>query len=49
MNGWYLRDEHSQVTDRKNNGLLEFITVQSRANFYVPPRNGRSFPLFTGG
>ena len=49
MNGWYLRDEHPQVTDRKNNGLLEFITVQSRANFYVPPRNGRSFPLFTGG
>jgi hypothetical protein len=49
MNGWYLRDEHAQVTDRKNNGLLEFITVQSRANFYAPPRNGRSFPLFTDG
>ncbi|USZ66901.1 Dyp-type peroxidase [Halorussus salilacus] len=45
MNGWYLRDENSQVTDRKNNGLLEFITVQSRANFYVPPRKGRAFPL----
>lgn len=45
MNGWYLRDEHPEVTDRKNNGILEFITVQSRANFYVPPRNDRSFPL----
>lgn len=45
MNGWYLRDEHDAITDRENNGLLEFITVQSRANFYVPPRNGRAFPL----
>jgi len=45
MNGWYLRDEHPAITDRTNNGILEFITVQSRANFYVPPRNGRSFPL----
>jgi hypothetical protein len=45
MNGWYLRDEHPGVTDMENNGLLEFITVQSRANFYVPPRNDRAFPL----
>ena len=47
MNGWYLRDEHPAITDRKNNGLLEFITVQSRANFYVPPRKARSFPRFS--
>lgn len=44
MNGWYLRDDHSEVTDRRNNGLLNFITVASRANFYVPPRDRRAFP-----
>lgn len=44
MNGWYLRDDHSDVTDRRNNGLLNFITVKSRANFYVPPRDSRTFP-----
>ena len=44
MNGWWLRDEHSEIRDRQNNGLLEFITVVSRANFYVPPRDERAFP-----
>ncbi|WP_211609234.1 DUF7405 family protein [Halogranum amylolyticum] len=44
MNGWYLRDDHPSVTDRENNGLLNFITVSSRANFYVPPRDRRAFP-----
>ena len=44
MNGWYLRDDHPAVTDRENNGLLNFITVTSRANFYVPPRADRAFP-----
>jgi hypothetical protein len=44
MNGWYLRDDHPAITDRENNGLLEFITVASRANFYVPPRAQRAFP-----
>jgi len=44
MNGWYLRDDHDAVTDRAHNGLLNFITVASRANFYVPPRDRRAFP-----
>ncbi|MFB6206772.1 MAG: hypothetical protein ABEJ05_09645 [Haloglomus sp.] len=44
MNGWYLRDDHPDITDRENNGLLNFITVTSRANFYVPPRDRRAFP-----
>jgi len=44
MNGWYVRDDHQAITDRKNNGILNFITVTSRANFYVPPRDRRSFP-----
>lgn len=46
MNGWWLRNEHGAITDRKNNGILDFVTVKSRANFYVPTRNERTFPLF---
>ena len=45
MNGWYLRDEHADITDRENNGILEFISTRSRANFVVPPREKRAFPL----
>ncbi|WP_254536043.1 DUF7405 family protein [Halomarina litorea] len=45
MNGWYLRDDSERVRERRNNGILDFITVTARANFYVPPRGGRSFPL----
>jgi hypothetical protein len=44
MNGWWLREEHPDLTDSANNGLLEFIKVTSRANFYVPPREDRVFP-----
>jgi hypothetical protein len=46
MNGWYVRDDSPEIRDRQNNGLLDIISVRSRANFYVPPREGRSFPLF---
>lgn len=45
MNGWYVRDDSDSITDRENNGILNFIDVQSRANFYVPPRDRRAFPL----
>jgi hypothetical protein len=45
MNGWYLRDDSDQITDEQNNGILDFITVVSRANFYVPPRATRAFPV----
>lgn len=47
MNGWWLREDHESpgnVNDRTNNGILNFITVLSRANFYVPPRDRRAFP-----
>lgn len=44
MNGWYLRDDHPGITDQRNNGILDFITVSSRANFYLPPRDERAFP-----
>ena len=46
MNGWYVRDDSPDIRDRQNNGLLNIITVRSRANFYVPPRERRAFPLF---
>lgn len=46
MNGWYVRDDSESITDRENNGILNFIDVQSRANFYVPPRKRRAFPRF---
>lgn len=45
MNGWYLRDDHEAITDSDNNGLLDFITVRSRANFYLPPRRSRALPV----
>lgn len=45
MNGWYLRDDSPAVGEEANNGILDFITVESRANFYIPPRNDRAFPL----
>lgn len=44
MNGWYVRDDSQKITDRENNGILNFVTVLSRANFYVPPREKRAFP-----
>ncbi|NEU56988.1 hypothetical protein FXF75_09560 [Halorussus sp. MSC15.2] len=44
MNGWYVRDDSPAITDRENNGILDFVSVRSRANFYVPPRGKRSFP-----
>jgi hypothetical protein len=44
MNGWWLKEEHPQLFEQKNNGILEFIEVVSRANFYVPPRDERVFP-----
>ncbi|PSP72528.1 hypothetical protein BRC86_12205 [Halobacteriales archaeon QS_3_64_16] len=46
MNGWYVRDDSEAITDRDNNGILEFITEVATANFYVPPRADRSFPGF---
>lgn len=45
MNGWYLRDDSPDITDRENNGILDVTRVRSRANFVVPPREKRAFPL----
>ena len=36
------------ITPRTNNGIKEFIFVTHRANFLVPPRVQRAFPLLAG-
>jgi dye decolorizing peroxidase len=36
------------ITDTDNNGINEFIFVLKRANYILPARAKRSFPLFTG-
>jgi len=36
------------ITDTVNNGINEFIFVTHRANYFVPPRAQRSFPLLPG-
>ena len=36
------------ITDTVNNGINEFIFVLRRANYAVPPRATRSFPLAPG-
>jgi deferrochelatase/peroxidase EfeB len=36
------------ITDTVNNGINEFIFVLKRANYIIPPRRMRSFPLLPG-
>ena len=45
MNGENLPYENPAIQPRINNGILEFMFVLNRANFIVPPRWKRSFPL----
>ena len=33
------------ITDTVNNGINEFIFVTHRANYAIPPRRYRSYPL----
>lgn len=40
--------ENASIDARVNNGIKEFIFVTHRANFVVPPRSQRSFPLLPG-
>jgi hypothetical protein len=39
---------NSAITDTVNNGINEFILVLKRANYVVPPRATRSYPLYPG-
>lgn len=40
--------QNASIDARVNNGIKEFIFVTHRANFVVPPRSQRSFPLLPG-
>ena len=44
-NASYLNPE---ITDTVNNGINEFIFVLKRANYILPARAQRSFPLYPG-
>jgi hypothetical protein len=37
-----------EITATRNNGINEFIVVLRRANYILPSRAGRSFPLLPG-
>ena len=43
MNGTDLADEGA-VRQRSNNGILQYMTVESRGNYLVPPREYRALP-----
>lgn len=43
MNGTDLA-ESAPVGQRTNNGILQYMTVKRRGNFFLPPRSLRSFP-----
>ncbi len=40
--------QNRAITDTANNGINEFISVLRRANYMLPPRAKRSFPLLRG-
>ena len=44
MNGVDVAAETPAVRQRVNNGILEYIFVRHRGNFFVPPRDHRSLP-----
>jgi hypothetical protein len=48
MNAGSAQLENPAITDTVNNGINEFIFVLKRANYVVPSRTQRSFPLLPG-
>ena len=48
MNATTAQLENPAITDTVNNGINEFIFVLKRANYILPPRRQRSFPLLPG-
>ncbi|MGB0091485.1 MAG: hypothetical protein WBP81_02975, partial [Solirubrobacteraceae bacterium] len=48
MNASSAQLQNPAITDTVNNGINEFIFVLKRANYILPPRADRSFPLLTG-
>jgi hypothetical protein len=48
MNATSAQLQNPSITDTVNNGINEFIFVLKRANYILPPRSQRSFPLLPG-
>ena len=48
MNAAHAQLQNPAITDTVNNGINEFIIVLKRANYILPPRSTRSFPLLHG-
>jgi hypothetical protein len=48
MNASSAQLENPAITDTVNNGINEFMFVLNRANYMLPPRAERSFPLLPG-
>ncbi|HUO72306.1 MAG TPA: hypothetical protein VMU39_16170 [Solirubrobacteraceae bacterium] len=48
MNAASAQLQNPAITDTVNNGINEFIFVLKRANYIVPTRSQRSFPLLPG-
>ena len=48
MNATSAQLENPAITDTVNNGINAFIFVLNRANYILPSRQMRSFPLLPG-
>ena len=48
MNAASAQLQNPAITDTVNNGINEFIFVLKRANYILPSRAQRSFPLTPG-
>ena len=48
MNASHAQLENPSITPTINNGINEFIFVERRANYILPTRTDRSFPLLAG-
>ena len=48
MNASSAQLQNPSITDTVNNGINEFIFVAKRANYILPTRDQRSFPLLPG-
>ncbi|MGA2926030.1 MAG: Tat pathway signal protein [Solirubrobacteraceae bacterium] len=48
MNASSAQLQNPAITDTVNNGINEFMFVLKRANYVLPPRSQRSFPLLPG-
>jgi hypothetical protein len=48
MNATSAQLQNPSITDTVNNGINEFIFVLKRANYIIPARSQRAFPLLPG-